>query len=89
MADDRTYGSCAETHLKPSKTFTGSPVQNYEHVTDSVHAVPLNAAGQSISGLTACSRSVTGPIGIPFEQISLVIRCGRCAEALGLPYVSH
>jgi hypothetical protein len=78
------YKASPQNRMVPSRELRGSPVVNYVPQVVKVHAVAVDE--DEAAELTVCGscRAVNEPGAMLFEQVSPVIWCPRCADALGL-----
>lgn len=81
------YKASPQNRLVRSREFRGTPAVQYQPQIVKVHAVAVDE--DEAAELTVCGScpAVLEDGAMPFEHVAYVIRCPRCADALGLPYV--
>jgi hypothetical protein len=81
------YKASPQNRMVRSTAFVGSPAVQYVPKLVKVHAVAIDEG--EASELTVCGDCQAEDLAgaMPFEQIAYSIRCPKCADILGLPYV--
>jgi hypothetical protein len=85
--DPTTYDAWDETRLVKDKILMGSAAVHYREDLIKTHAVPVEDGVPS--DMTMCGIPVPGNLRGPFEAALLVIRCGKCAETIGVAHVGR